>query len=854
MNKEIPDYVIQVLARFGPPQMESDGWVVPCPCQSHGGKGLDRNPSCRITIGDEGKIIVHCRTGCSTEDVLASVGLSFADLYCPAGEEAATPLLFANQNLPTEDKPLDTFHEVYSKILNELSLAESHIKDLEKRGITPKLASDLQYRSLLTAYDQDNLLKKLNSEFKEKLAVVPGFKPCPDKPNQYQFAIDPKGLIIPLRSLSGKVVALKTRRPISPKYILWSTRNGPSAGTPVHCPSARPQEVTTLRITEGEIKADICNHATSTYTVSVPGVNSWPSSLPVIQDLNPRRVLVSFDYIDVTNKGGVARLLRLFAEDLVMKGYEIGLEFWDITNPLAKGVDDALNLKIPLQQIWGNEALQKIRFFHDKERESINFFSAGEPEEFPLEVFPPALREFISQHSQSLQCPEDFMSTAVLAVASRCIGTSRAIGLDDYWIELGNQFMCIVAPPSSGKSPACKRILKPLKKLQKKDALRYASEKISYANAMRDWKEEAREARRTSNPIPEIPQRPRKIEHFWVSDITVETVAKRLHDNSENIRHDPALLYYRDEIISWIKSLNAYRGGKGADREFFLSCWSNEDIKVDRKTDDETIIVSNPALTILGGIQPDVLSDLQSDSSGKDDGFFARLLFSYPVTKVGFEPSSFVPDPGLDASWEIIVKRLLALVPDQETGDGIINPHEILYKPRVIPLSSEAVLVWNEWLMRDTQLMRAPNFPPHLLSAYGKHRAILARIALVLHLINNASIPEGEFSLDVPVSAPSLRAAIKVLDYFRSHYQRVIRAITYTPEDRKIEIFVKHVIENHSGVISLKKIYDNRLFGCKGREDAENLCKKACDQGFGSMEKIPSEGKKPYYCFVVQGA
>ena len=94
MATDIPDYILQVLARFGPLKSESDGWVVPCPCLSHSSKGSDRNPSLRLSIGDAGKLIVHCRTGCSTEDVLASIGLTYADLFCPTGEDPASSLIF----------------------------------------------------------------------------------------------------------------------------------------------------------------------------------------------------------------------------------------------------------------------------------------------------------------------------------------------------------------------------------------------------------------------------------------------------------------------------------------------------------------------------------------------------------------------------------------------------------------------------------------------------------------------------------------------------------------------------------------------------------------------------------------
>ena len=46
-------------------------------CPAHG----DRNPSLSISEGDNDTVLVHCFSGCETEDVLSAVGLTFSDLY-----------------------------------------------------------------------------------------------------------------------------------------------------------------------------------------------------------------------------------------------------------------------------------------------------------------------------------------------------------------------------------------------------------------------------------------------------------------------------------------------------------------------------------------------------------------------------------------------------------------------------------------------------------------------------------------------------------------------------------------------------------------------------------------------------
>lgn len=50
-------------------------WTACCP--AHG----DKNPSLAIKLMDDGRILMHCFAGCSTEEVLAAVDMSLLDLF-----------------------------------------------------------------------------------------------------------------------------------------------------------------------------------------------------------------------------------------------------------------------------------------------------------------------------------------------------------------------------------------------------------------------------------------------------------------------------------------------------------------------------------------------------------------------------------------------------------------------------------------------------------------------------------------------------------------------------------------------------------------------------------------------------
>jgi hypothetical protein len=65
----------RILARLQGVRHSGGGWIARCPAHE------DRSPSLSIGEGREGKILLHCFGGCTSEAVCASLGLSLADLF-----------------------------------------------------------------------------------------------------------------------------------------------------------------------------------------------------------------------------------------------------------------------------------------------------------------------------------------------------------------------------------------------------------------------------------------------------------------------------------------------------------------------------------------------------------------------------------------------------------------------------------------------------------------------------------------------------------------------------------------------------------------------------------------------------
>ena len=193
---------------------------------------------------------------------------------------------------------------------------------------------------------------------------------------------------------------------------------------------------------------------------------------------------------------------------------------------------------------------------------------------FPLDALPGPIRQFAIEGAASLTAPPELIAVPALVVAAAAIGGSRIIELKQGWTEPASVFAAVISPTGTMKSPALQLATAPLQALSPRD-------------------------------VP-----------TWTADVTVERLAQLLADNPRG------LLLIRDELSAWVKSMNQYKQGKGADRQFYLSVWSGAPVKVDRVGGGTptSISIARPCLSVVGCMPPEVLGEFD-DRGGIDDGF-----------------------------------------------------------------------------------------------------------------------------------------------------------------------------------------------------------------------------------------
>ncbi len=197
--------------------------------------------------------------------------------------------------------------------------------------------------------------------------------------------------------------------------------------------------------------------------------------------------------------------------------------------------------------------------------------------------------------------------------------------------------------------------------------------------------------------------------------------------------------------------MNQYKGGKGADSEFYLSAWGNTPYAVDRKNLEEPIILARPFLSVIGGLPPDRLTELQGHNG--EDGFIQRILFAWPQP-VEVRWTDEVVSPEALAAYEAVVRALLAMDWQGE-------------KPKALYLTDGAQCMFEIWHDEHCAEMERPDLLPGLRGFYSKLKGYCGRLALIHALTTNPKAEE--------VDEESVLAAMDQIDYFKAQAARVAK-------------------------------------------------------------------------------
>jgi hypothetical protein len=213
--------------------------------------------------------------------------------------------------------------------------------------------------------------------------------------------------------------------------------------------------------------------------------------------------------------------------------------------------------------------------------------------------------------------------------------------------------------------------------------------------------------------------------------------------------------------MAWVLGINQYRGGRGADRQHWLSLWNGAEIIVNRKTRQEVTVVPNPFVGVTGCLPPEVLPDL-ADPHRRADGLLDRILLSFPEA---------VPWRWTDASVTEATMagytQVLAGLWQLERSSGPEVGHGA--RPVAVTLTSAGRADFVRFTNDLYAQLADPALADHLWGPYAKLEGYAARLTLIIHA---ARFIAGETVYE-DVDAQSVRAAIALVDYVKAHAKRV---------------------------------------------------------------------------------
>lgn len=387
---------------------------------------------------------------------------------------------------------------------------------------------------------------------------------------------------------------------------------------------------------------------------------------------------------------------------------------------------------------------------------------------FDLELLPEALRGWVTDIADRMQCPPDFTAVGAITALSGLIGARAVVRPKekDDWCVVPVLWGMVVGRPGVMKSPALSEVLKPIKHFE-------ATEREYHNTIMGEWEldtkladmqnkanekqaerlatKEPAKARELLRPADSTPAP--TLKRYMVNDATVQKLAMILTDNPWG------LLVYRDEIHGLLASMDK-EGQEGA-RGFYLTGYDgNQGYAVDRVTREDHY-VPRVCIAMLGGIQPGKLQTyVRNATSGgeSDDGLLQRFsMVVWPDITKEFQKVDRWPDRMAKQCAYDVFERLSKLQPFDAD-----NPQEWGF-------TEEAQAIYFEWVEPFELEIRGDTLHPALVSHLSKYRKLIPALALIFAMIDTPD--SGNL-----IHESELLKALAWGEYLRSHAERVYAA------------------------------------------------------------------------------
>jgi len=391
-----------------------------------------------------------------------------------------------------------------------------------------------------------------------------------------------------------------------------------------------------------------------------------------------------------------------------------------------------------------------------------------------ISLFPKFIQQFVLDVNKGLGLPVDYLLNSVLFACSVAIGNAAELCIKTGWTEGTVLYLVIVGPPGVAKTPSISLMLKPLEEKNKELFKSYKENMKEYADYS-ELKHEKAVSDNLQKPV---------LQQCLIDDATIEAKLRLLHDTPRGIG------MYVDEILQFFNNINRYNSN--GEIEMFLKMWNKKSVIVNRVS-AEPMHIYKPNLSIIGGIQNELLTKLWGNNRGQN-GFINRLLFVAPdnLRKALFSDYS-VSQYMLDTYQGTIFKLFDINQDVTECGEP---------KPVLLYFTATARKLYENWYNSNSEKINSGTIDVNIVGFYSKMDMYVARFALIFQLLYWTCYEDGKES----VGERAVQSAIHLSDYYLATIERVICMQSNT------ETVTKPVLKEFAKILQRKK-YSLREIG-----------------------------------------
>lgn len=423
-------------------------------------------------------------------------------------------------------------------------------------------------------------------------------------------------------------------------------------------------------------------------------------------------------------------------------------------------------------------------------------FDAISTPDFPIGSLPGPLEAFVECLAESTQTPEEMSGILSLGVLSTAFQSKYSVAVTPDWIEPLCLYCVAVAPPGERKSAVLSALTRPIYEYEAEQRMLEAAE-IEQNRTERSLLEKALQVAETN-----AAKKKSNFEEGRAEALNLAAQLSAFQDLHEfQLLADDTTPEKLAEIMDEQRgciTVTSSEGGifdsmagrydKSMNFDVYLKGHAGDPITIQRIGRKKNQ-VSNPRLSMILTIQPDVLSGLIGNSAFRGRGLCGRFLYAMCRSKVGSRNVSppVMPEK-VRLDYRAFVRRILS-----NQGQGTIH-----LSPEADELRKEY-----QWYIEK----KLGNEWEHLRDWGGKLVGAMLRIAALMHAA------EAQYPTEQPISPEVLSGAINIAEFLGAHAEAAYQIMGADDDYEDAKYLWRRIQSTGYDEISKRDLYQL----CKGK-------------------------------------